>query len=165
MLHGIWLVVKLGRDILPTNISKKFNDYTIKTIISYWADKCSGCCSPHNYVPLYKNGYREITQLSCRVGLWFLGSALPLIAIYLYTKFYLNANLFARQGTWRTDVPTLHNYSELFRWYCDVFMSLNKPIITIFLTPKKTFPTVFMQNINLLFQMLARTDGHIWLYA
>ena len=41
----------------------------------------------------------------------------------------------------------------------DVFMSLNKPIITIFLTPKKT--TVFMQNIKLLFQMLARMDGHI----
>ena len=26
-----------------------------------------------------------------RVGLWFLGCALSLIAIYLYTKFYLNA--------------------------------------------------------------------------
>ena len=41
-----------------------------------------------------KNGYGEITQEISRVGLWFLGSALPLrlIAIYLYTKFYLNAN-------------------------------------------------------------------------
>ena len=43
---------------------------------------------------IMKNGYREITQQIRRVGLWFFGSALPLrlIAIYLYTKFYLNAN-------------------------------------------------------------------------
>jgi len=34
-----------------------------------------------------ENGYGEI-----RVGLWLSGSALPLIAIYLHTKFYLNAN-------------------------------------------------------------------------
>jgi len=27
-----------------------------------------------------------------RVGLWFLSSALPLVAIYLFTKFHLNAN-------------------------------------------------------------------------
>jgi len=26
------------------------------------------------------------------VGLWFLGSALPLIAIYILTKFHLNVN-------------------------------------------------------------------------
>jgi len=37
------------------------------------------------------NVYGEITQQICRVGLWFLGSALPLITIYLYTEFYLNA--------------------------------------------------------------------------
>jgi len=29
------------------------------------------------------NGYGEITMYIYRVGLWFLGSALPLIAIYL----------------------------------------------------------------------------------
>jgi len=28
----IWLVIVLGRDILPTNIFTKFNDYTMKTI-------------------------------------------------------------------------------------------------------------------------------------
>jgi len=39
-----------------------------------------------------KNGYGEITQQICRVGLWFLGSALPLIGIYIYTKYDLNAN-------------------------------------------------------------------------
>ena len=27
-----WLVIKLGRDILPTNIFTKFDDYTMKTI-------------------------------------------------------------------------------------------------------------------------------------
>ena len=32
MLHGIWLVSELGRDILPTNIFTKFDDYTMKTI-------------------------------------------------------------------------------------------------------------------------------------
>jgi len=55
-----------------------------------------------------KNGYGEITQLIYRVGLWFLGYALPLIAIYLYTKFYLNATSsikisFGIQGSVRTD--------------------------------------------------------------
>jgi len=54
-----------------------------------------------------KNGYGEITQQICRVGLWFLGSALPLIGIYIYTKYDLNANssfkLLAGQGTGRTD--------------------------------------------------------------
>ena len=39
-----------------------------------------------------KNGYGEITQYLYRVGLWFMSNALPLIAIYLYTEFYLNAN-------------------------------------------------------------------------
>ena len=39
-----------------------------------------------------KKGYGEITQLIYRVGLCFLGSALPLIAIYLLTKFHLNTN-------------------------------------------------------------------------
>ena len=41
-----------------------------------------------------KNGYGEITQYIYGVGLWFLGSIFPLIAIHLYTytKFYLNAN-------------------------------------------------------------------------
>ena len=40
----------------------------------------------------------------------YMGPALPLIAIYLYTKFYLNANssfkLFAGQGTGRMDGQT-----------------------------------------------------------
>ena len=32
MLHGIWLVIELGQDILPTNIFTKFDNYTTKTI-------------------------------------------------------------------------------------------------------------------------------------
>jgi len=32
VLHGIWLVIKLGRDILPTNSLTKFDDYTMTTI-------------------------------------------------------------------------------------------------------------------------------------
>ena len=32
MLHGIWLVIENGQHILPTNIFKKFDDYTMKTI-------------------------------------------------------------------------------------------------------------------------------------
>ena len=48
---------------------------------------------PDSHIHYQKiNVYGEITQQISRVGLWFLGSALPLIAIYLYTKFYLNAN-------------------------------------------------------------------------
>ena len=52
--------------------------------------------------------------------------------------------LFAVQGTgWtETDVPTLHSMSYFAD--TDAFMSL---------------PTVFMQNINHKFQMLAWTDG------
>jgi len=54
-----------------------------------------------------KNGYGEITQYKYRVGLWLFGSVLPLIAIYLYTKFYLNAissfKLSAGQGTGQMD--------------------------------------------------------------
>ena len=49
--------------------------------------------------------------------------------------------LFAGQGTGgtdeRTDVPTLHIVSYFAG--TDAFMSLHKPIITLFLTPKKTF--------------------------
>ena len=37
-----------------------------------------------------KNGYGVITQYIYWVGVWFLCTA-PLTAIYLYTKFYLNA--------------------------------------------------------------------------
>jgi len=33
-----------------------------------------------------------ITQSIYRVALWLLYTALPLTAIYLYTKFHLNAN-------------------------------------------------------------------------
>ena len=47
-----------------------------------------------------------MTQQICRVWLWFLGSVLPLIAIYLYTKFYLNANSSFKvicQTRYRTD--------------------------------------------------------------
>jgi len=32
VLNVIWLVIELGRDILPTNIFTKFDDYTMKTI-------------------------------------------------------------------------------------------------------------------------------------
>ena len=32
MLHGVWLVIELGRDVLPTNIYTEFDDYTMKTI-------------------------------------------------------------------------------------------------------------------------------------
>jgi len=32
VLNGIWLVIELGRDILPTNIFTKFDDYTMITI-------------------------------------------------------------------------------------------------------------------------------------
>ena len=32
VLHGIWLVIELARDILPTNMFTKFDDYTMKTI-------------------------------------------------------------------------------------------------------------------------------------
>ena len=55
---------------------------------------------------LTKNGYREITQYIHRVGLWFLGSVLPLIAIYLYTQFYLNVTSSFKVICWtryRTD--------------------------------------------------------------
>ena len=49
--------------------------------------------------------------------------------------------LFAGQGTGgtdeRTDVPTLHIVSYFAG--TDAFMSLHKPIITLFLTPYKTF--------------------------
>ena len=56
-----------------------------------------------------KNGYGEITQQICRKGLWFLGSILPLIAIYLYTKFKLNTNSSFKVICWtryRTDRQT-----------------------------------------------------------
>ena len=39
----------------------------------------------------YENWLRGDNLINIQ-GLWFLGSALPLIAIYLYTKFYLNVN-------------------------------------------------------------------------
>jgi len=39
-----------------------------------------------------KNGYGELTMLIYSVGLWFLCTALPLIAILLYSKFDLNGN-------------------------------------------------------------------------
>jgi len=47
--------------------------------------------------------------------------------------------LFAVQGTgWtETDVPTLHSMSYFAD--TDAFMSLHKPIITLFLTPKIPF--------------------------
>jgi len=32
VLHRIWLVIKLSRDILPTNFITKFDDYTMKNI-------------------------------------------------------------------------------------------------------------------------------------
>ena len=32
VLHGVWLVIELGRDVLPTNIYTEFDDYTMKTI-------------------------------------------------------------------------------------------------------------------------------------
>ena len=53
-----------------------------------------------------KIGYGEITQLLYRAGLWFLGSALHLIAIYIRTKFHLNANSSVkviRRTRYRTD--------------------------------------------------------------
>jgi len=33
---------------------------------------------------------REITQVKCKIGLWFVSSALPLIYIYLCTKYIFN---------------------------------------------------------------------------
>jgi len=42
VLYGIWLVIELGRDILPTNIFTKFDDYTMKTIEFIQRKKCSG---------------------------------------------------------------------------------------------------------------------------
>ena len=33
---------------------------------------------------------KEITQVKCKIGLWFLSSALPLINIYVCTKFNFN---------------------------------------------------------------------------
>ena len=35
----------------------------------------------------YENNYEKITQVKCKIGLWFLSSALPLINIYVCTKF------------------------------------------------------------------------------
>ena len=39
---------------------------------------------------LYENNQREITLVKCKIGLWFLSSAFPLIFIYVCTKFNLN---------------------------------------------------------------------------
>ena len=55
---------------------------------------------------IMKIGYGEITQLLYRAGLWFLGSALHLIVIYIRTKFHLNANSSVkviRRTRYRTD--------------------------------------------------------------
>ena len=39
----------------------------------------------------YENNQREITQVKCKIiTVWFLSSALPLIYIYVCTKFNLN---------------------------------------------------------------------------
>ena len=38
----------------------------------------------------YERNLREITQVKCKIGLWFLSSALPLIYIYVGTKFNFN---------------------------------------------------------------------------
>ena len=47
---------------------------------------------PDARVPIKKTVFRGDNTINIyRVGLWFLGSALPLIAIYLYNKLDLNA--------------------------------------------------------------------------
>ena len=38
----------------------------------------------------YEKNKGEITQVKCKIGLWFLCSALPLINIYVCTKFHFN---------------------------------------------------------------------------
>ena len=38
----------------------------------------------------YENNEGEITQVTCKIGLWFLSYALPLINIYVCTKFIFN---------------------------------------------------------------------------
>jgi len=67
-----------------------------------------------------KNAYGEITQQISREGLWFLGYTLPLIAIYLYTKFILSAHSsfkdLCRERTGRTDGRTKRRlYASPFR--------------------------------------------------
>ena len=39
---------------------------------------------------VYEKLYGEITQVKCKIGSWFLSSALPLINIYVCTKFHIN---------------------------------------------------------------------------
>jgi len=59
VLYGIWLVIKLGRDILPSNIFTKFNDYTMKTIkVINALDAAGGTCS-HNTSHFFKQAYKK----------------------------------------------------------------------------------------------------------
>ena len=91
---------------------------------------------------IMRNGYEEITQYIYRVGLWLLGSALPLIAIYIYTKFYLNAKSSFkvicqtryRQTDGRTDKQPLytcsfgpHNNKHTFQTY--LYSESNPPYL------------------------------------
>ena len=46
------------------------------------------CTTSHNNNLLWKIG--EIIQVKCKIGLWFLSSVLPLINIYVCTKFNFN---------------------------------------------------------------------------
>ena len=39
VLHGIWLVIRLGQEIMLTNYVTKFDDDPLKNIRSYRADK------------------------------------------------------------------------------------------------------------------------------
>jgi len=58
VLHGIWLFVELGRDILPTNIFTKFDDYTMKAIKVIERTNALDSASVHIIRPTFKNEFQ-----------------------------------------------------------------------------------------------------------
>jgi len=65
----------------------------------------------------YENWLRGDNLINIQ-GLWFLGSALPLIAIYLYTKFYLNTTRSFKVICW-TKLPDgpFGEHKNIMYWY------------------------------------------------
>ena len=62
VLHGIWLVIDLGGDILPTNIFTKFAEYTMKTnkvIERTNTLDAARCTCSHNMSRFFERAYKN----------------------------------------------------------------------------------------------------------
>jgi len=120
VLHGIWLVIKLGRDILPTHIFTKFHDYTMKTIEVIERTNALDAARPTDArVPIiqtYKkygtSGHVCYRGDSCVEAVWFrkVSLYLPLSQMIIISKQKTHLNsCFVKLIQWYH--PTVHTRS------------------------------------------------------